>query len=412
MNLQGKNILLGITGGIAAYKTPELVRLLKKAGANVRVVMTRAAQEFVTPLTLQSLSGEAVRTELMDLQQESTMGHIELARWADVVLVAPATANFLSQIAHGTANDLLTTLCLAADSDIIVAPAMNHVMWGNPATRNNVEKLKSFGVRFEGPVAGDLACGETGDGRMQEPEVLFDAISRYFGEAALSGVNVVVTAGPTYEAIDPVRFIGNRSSGKMGFALAEAFVRAGARVSLVAGPVNLDTPRGVTRHDVESARQMSDRVSSLVPDCDLFEACAAVADYRVADSAPGKIKKNDKDMSLQLTPNEDILASVAGKKNSPFTLGFAAETENLLEYARAKLERKQLDVIAANLVGAEEGGFGAEKNALTVVWNEGKVILPMQDKRKLARELVDIVARLYLHKKKNTENYRLIQGLK
>jgi len=412
MKLQGKNILLGISGGIAAYKTPELVRLLKKAGANVCVVMTRAAQEFVTPLTLQSLSGEPVRTELMDPQQESTMGHIDLARWADVILIAPATANFIAKMAHGLANDLLTTLCLAADSDIIVAPAMNHVMWSNPATQSNVEKLKGFGVQFEGPVPGDLACGETGDGRMQEPEALFDALTHYFGEASLPDVKVVVTAGPTYEAIDPVRFIGNRSSGKMGFALAEAFGRAGARVSLVAGPVSLETPPGVTRYDVESAQQMSEKVSSLLGDCDLFAACAAVADYRVAESAPQKIKKNDKETSLQLIPNEDILASVAGRKNPPFTLGFAAETENLLEYAQAKLKRKKLDVIAANLVGAEEGGFGADKNALTVVWNEGKVILPMQDKRKLARELVDIVARLYLQKKNNTDNYRLIQGLK
>jgi len=412
MKLQGKNILLGISGGIAAYKTPELVRLLKKAGANVCVVMTRAAQEFVTPLTLQSLSGEPVRTELMDPQQESTMGHIDLARWADVILIAPATANFIAKMAHGLANDLLTTLCLAADSDIIVAPAMNHVMWSNPATQSNVEKLKGFGVQFEGPVPGDLACGETGDGRMQEPEALFDALTHYFGEASLPDVKVVVTAGPTYEAIDPVRFIGNRSSGKMGFALAEAFGRAGARVSLVAGPVSLETPPGVTRYDVESAQQMSEKVSSLLGDCDLFVACAAVADYRVAERAPQKIKKNDKETSLQLIPNEDILASVAGRKNPPFTLGFAAETENLLEYAQAKLKRKKLDVIAANLVGAEEGGFGADKNALTVVWNEGKVILPMQDKRKLARELVDIVARLYLQKKNNTDNYRLIQGLK
>ena len=412
MKLQGKNILLGISGGIAAYKTPELVRLLKKAGANVCVVMTRAAQEFVTPLTLQSLSGEPVRTELMDPQQESTMGHIDLARWADVILIAPATANFIAKMAHGLANDLLTTLCLAADSDIIVAPAMNHVMWSNPATQSNVEKLKGFGVQFEGPVPGDLACGETGDGRMQEPEALFDVLTHYFGEASLPDVKVVVTAGPTYEAIDPVRFIGNRSSGKMGFALAEAFGRAGARVSLVAGPVSLETPPGVTRYDVESAQQMSEKVSSLLGDCDLFVACAAVADYRVAERAPQKIKKNDKETSLQLIPNEDILASVAGRKNPPFTLGFAAETENLLEYAQAKLKRKKLDVIAANLVGAEEGGFGADKNALTVVWNEGKVILPMQDKRKLARELVDIVVRLYLQKKNNTDNYRLIQGLK
>jgi len=412
MKLQGKNILLGISGGIAAYKTPELVRLLKKAGANVCVVMTRAAQEFVTPLTLQSLSGEPVRTELMDPQQESTMGHIDLARWADVILIAPATANFIAKMAHGLANDLLTTLCLAADSDIIVAPAMNHVMWSNPATQSNVEKLKGFGVQFEGPVPGDLACGETGDGRMQEPEALFDALTHYFGEASLPDVKVVVTAGPTYEAIDPVRFIGNRSSGKMGFALAEAFGRAGARVSLVAGPVSLETPPGVTRYDVESAQQMSEKVSSLLGDCDLFVACAAVADYRVAERAPQKIKKNDKETSLQLIPNEDILASVAGRKNPPFTVGFAAETENLLEYAQAKLKRKKLDVIAANLVGAEEGGFGADKNALTVVWNEGKVILPMQDKRKLARELVDIVVRLYLQKKNNTDNYRLIQGLK
>ncbi len=412
MNLQGKNILLGITGGIAAYKTPELVRLLKKAEARVRVVMTRAARDFVTPLTLQSLSGEPVRTELMDPEQESTMGHIELARWADVILVAPATANFISQMAQGAATDLLTTLCLAADSEIIVAPAMNHVMWSNSATQANVEKLKSFGVHIEGPASGELACGETGDGRMTEPEELLDTLNHFFGEALLSGVNVVITAGPTFEAIDPVRFIGNRSSGKMGFALAEAFVRAGARVSLVAGPVSLPTPRGAIRYDVESASQMSERVEALMADCDLFAASAAVADYRVANNARHKIKKHGKPLSLELVPNEDILASVAGRENSPFTLGFAAETENLLEYARAKLKNKKLDVIAANLVGADEGGFGAEKNALTVVWNGGTVNLPMQDKKRLARELVDIVSGLYLQKKNNIENYRLIQGQK
>jgi phosphopantothenoylcysteine decarboxylase/phosphopantothenate--cysteine ligase len=410
MNLNGKNILLGITGGIAAYKTAELVRLLKKAKANVRVVMTRAAQEFVTPLTLQSLSGEPVRTELMDPDQESAMGHIELARWADVILVAPATANFLSQMAHGAASDLLTTLCLAADGNIIVAPAMNHVMWSNQATRSNVEMLKSFGVHFSGPARGDLACGESGEGRMLEPTELLDELNSFFGEAPLLGVNVVITAGPTFEAIDPVRFIGNRSSGKMGFALAEAFVRSGANVNLVAGPVNLGTPQGVQRHDVESASQMSGKVNELLPECDLFAACAAVADYRVENSAKQKIKKTEKKLTLQLVPNEDILATVANRDEPPFTLGFAAETQNLLEYAKAKLERKKLDVIAANLVGTEEGGFSADKNALTVVWNEGKVTLPLQDKKKLARELVELVAELY-KKKNNTKQYRLIRGL-
>ena len=383
--------MLGITGGIAAYKCAELVRLLKKSGADVRVVMTPGAESFVTPLTLQALSGHSVRTELFDTDQESAMGHIELARWAEVILVAPATANFLSQLSHGAASDLLSTLCLASERLPVVAPAMNRAMWNNPVTRENVARLRKLGVEFWGPAEGEQACGETGEGRMLEPVELHDNLVNRLSNGRLQGKSVLLTAGPTQEPIDPVRYIGNRSSGKMCFALAQAFSQAGAHVMLVAGPVDLPTPDGVNRFDVATAQQMHEQVMRLVGDCDIFAACAAVADYRVEDKAQQKLKKSDKNISLQLVPNKDILADVARMKNPPFTLGFAAETENLVQFASEKRKRKGIDVIAANLVGGKQGGFADDNNALTVIWQEGQREMPMTGKQQLAHQLVALI---------------------
>ena len=394
MKLAGRNILLGVTGGIAAYKCAELVRLLKKAGADVQVVMTQAASAFVTPLTLQALSGRPVRTELFDAEQESAMGHIELARWADLILIAPATANFIAQLAHGSADDLLTTICVASETDIIVAPAMNQAMWANQVTQENVALLVAAGIKIWGPAKGEQACGETGEGRMLEPVEIHERLIDNLTQGSLQGKTVVLTAGPTQEPIDPVRYIGNRSSGKMGFELARAFVQAGAQVLLVSGPVGLQTPAGVKRYDVNTAKEMFEQVMQLIADCDIFVACAAVADYSVKNVATHKMKKNDNVITLQLQPNVDILAEVAALENSPFTLGFAAETQNLLENANEKRLRKGVDVIAANLVGGDEGGFADDKNALTVIWGRGQKILPMMPKNKLANELVSLITEI------------------
>ena len=396
MQLSGRNILLGITGGIAAYKCAELVRLLKKADAKVQVVMSEAASEFVTPMTLQALSGREVRSSLFDLQQESAMGHIELARWADLIMIAPATANFISELSSGAANDLLTTLVLAAEVPVVVAPAMNQAMWSNPATQSNVVKLKQRNIPCWGPASGEQACGENGAGRMLEPVELFQQLVDKLTAGPLQGRQVILTAGPTYEPIDPVRFIGNRSSGKMGFALARAFANAGASVTLVAGPVALDTPHGVQRIDVETAEQMFQTVKQHLSGCDLFVGCAAVADYRVASVAQQKIKKQQDTMDITLEPNTDILAWVAAQDDKPFTLGFAAETQKLHEYASAKRIRKGIDVIAANLVGAGQGGFATDDNALSVIWEGGMQELPMMDKEQLARQLVLLVTDLFL----------------
>ena len=396
MQLSGRNILLGITGGIAAYKCAELVRLLKKADAKVQVVMSEAASEFVTPMTLQALSGREVRSSLFDLQQESAMGHIELARWADLIMIAPATANFISELSSGAANDLLTTLVLAAEVPVVVAPAMNQAMWSNPATQSNVVKLKQRNIPCWGPASGEQACGENGAGRMLEPVELFQQLVDKLTAGPLQGRQVILTAGPTYEPIDPVRFIGNRSSGKMGFALARAFANAGASVTLVAGPVALDTPHGVQRIDVETAEQMFQTVKQHLSGCDLFVGCAAVADYRVASVAQQKIKKQLDTMDITLEPNTDILAWVAAQDDKPFTLGFAAETQKLHEYASAKRIRKGIDVIAANLVGAGQGGFATDDNALSVIWEGGMQELPMMDKEQLARQLVLLVTDLFL----------------
>ncbi len=392
--LANRNVLLGITGGIAAYKAAELTRLLVTGGARVRVAMTPAAQTFVTPLTLQALSGNPVHTELLDSAAEAAMGHIELARWADVVLVAPATADFIARLAHGHANDLLSTLCLATRAPLALAPAMNTQMWLHPATQANCEQLAARGVTLLGPGAGDLACGETGPGRMLDPAELHAALPDLLGSGALSGLRVVVTAGPTREPVDPVRYLGNRSSGKMGFAVAQAASRAGASVTLVAGPVGLPTPSGVRRVDVETAAQMHAATIDAVDDCDIFIAAAAVADYRPAQVAGEKIKKQAAKLNVELERTSDILAEVAALEGGPFTVGFAAETDDVAGYAREKLASKKLDMIAANRVG-EGLAFGTDDNELELLWPDGGVRLPRAPKSELAQQLIAQIAERY-----------------
>lgn len=391
MNSGKANILLGVSGGIAAYKSCELARLLVRDGADVRVVFTTAAGRFVTPLAFQALTGNPVRSDLFDEAHEAAMGHIELARWADQVIVAPATADFLARLAQGRANDLLTTICLASEAPLYVAPAMNHRMWRHPATSRNVQWLRGQGVTFIGPEEGPQACGETGPGRMAEPEEIFALLRRRKG--LFSGQKVTVTAGPTREPVDPVRYLGNRSSGKMGYSLARAFVREGAEVILVSGPVVLSPPPGVSFVGVETALQMREAVMDSVVGQDIFAACAAVADYRPQEARPHKIKKSSNLRSLPLVRNPDILAEVAALEGGPWTLGFAAETEELEVHARAKLEAKGVDMIAANLVGRGLG-FESEDNALEVFWRGGHQSLKPKRKERLAEELVRLVARV------------------
>ena len=438
------NVVLGVAGGIAAYKSPEIVRRLVDAGHAVRVVMTAGGEAFVTPLTFQAVSGEPVHRDLLDETAEAAMGHIELARWADVVLVAPATANVMARIAHGLADDLLTTLCLATAAPIVLAPAMNQQMWRAAATAANLDTLVSRGVRIIGPGAGWQACGDVGPGRMSEPAEIVSALlaelptpasgstpERPFGNdpgapdtgssaagggpepggaangspsvgrsatlAPLAGVHVLVTAGPTREAIDPVRFISNHSSGKMGFAVAEAARALGAEVELVAGPVTLDPPGGVGVVAVGSAAEMHHAVMARAADCDIFIATAAVADYAPATPAAGKLKKEASPLHLELRPTRDILAEVAALADGPFTVGFAAETDDLERHARAKLERKDLDLIAGNRVGKPGLGFNSDRNALLVLWpGGGRAELAAGPKTRVARQLLSVVAERFL----------------
>lgn len=393
--MQGKRILLGVAGGIAAYKCPDLVRRFRERGAEVQVVMTAAAREFVTPATFQAVSGRPVRTDLWDAAAEAAMGHIELARWADLVLIAPATADFLARLATGLADDLLSTLCLATRAPIAVAPAMNHVMWSNAATRENVATLQRRGIALFGPGEGDQACGEVGEGRMLEPLELAERSSRLLiGGGPLQGRRVLITAGPTRERIDPVRFISNRSSGKMGFAVAQAAREAGAEVILVCGPVSLPTPAGIRRIDVESAGDMLNAVLGEIDRADIFISTAAVADYRPAHAAEQKIKKTSDHMDLSMERTPDVLATVAARPDRPFVVGFAAETESVEQNARAKLLKKNLDMIAANEVGHDKA-FDCEDNQLVVLWRTGRRELAKASKMTLARQLVSLVTESY-----------------
>jgi phosphopantothenoylcysteine decarboxylase/phosphopantothenate--cysteine ligase len=401
-NLSGKHILLGVTGGIAAYKSAELVRRLRERGALVRVAMTAAATRFITPLTLQALSGNAVHTDLLDPGTEAAMGHIELARWADALLVAPASADFIARLAQGRANDLLAAVCLACEAPLAVAPAMNRAMWENAATQDNIELLRRRGIRIFGPAHGSQACGETGPGRLPEPGELAGQLLELFRTGALAGVRVLVTAGPTREAIDPVRYISNRSSGKMGYAVAAAAAEAGATVTLVSGPVSLPCPARVERIDVETAEEMRRAVMERIAGIEIFIAAAAVADYRPREVAAGKIKKSAPEMTLLLERNPDILAAVAAIPGGPFTVGFAAETEDVENRAAEKRRTKGLDMIAANEVGTGMG-FEAEENALQVLWEGGSTRLSRTRKDRLARQLLAVIATRY-HGKHNRES--------
>ena len=394
--MRDKHILLGVTGGIAAYKSAELVRRLVERGAQVQVVMTAAAREFIGATTFQALSGRPVRESLWDSAAEAAMGHIELARWADLVLVTPASADFMARLATGRADDLLSTLCLATAAPIALAPAMNQQMWANAATQSNAGLLRQRGVMLLGPACGEQACGETGAGRMLEPTEIADAIEPLLAAGgAFSGKRVLITAGPTREAIDPVRFVSNRSSGKMGYAVAAAMRAAGAEVVLVSGPVNLAPPPGVRCIGVETAAQMLEAVQRELPGTHVLVATAAVADYRPLAVAGRKIKKQAGGMTLEMTPTTDILATVAASAQRPFTVGFAAETNAVEQHAREKLERKNLDMIAANEVGATKA-FDCDDNALLVLWRGGgRVELPHAPKRELARALVALIAERY-----------------
>ena len=391
--MQGKRVLLGITGGIAAYKSPDLVRRLRERGAEVQVVMTAAAAKFVTATTFQAVSGRTVRTDLWDAAAEAAMGHIELARWADAVLIAPASADFLARLASGRADDLLATLCLATEAPIAVAPAMNHLMWANAATRANVAQLVARGVLVLGPATGDQACGETGEGRMLEPLELAEQLAALLAAGGeLAGRRVLITAGPTRERLDPVRFVSNRSSGKMGFAVAQAARAAGAEVILVSGPVSLPTPPGVTRIDVESAADMLAAVLRELPGTDVFVSTAAVADYRPVRAASQKIKKTSDTLELALERTPDVLATVAARSERPFVVGFAAETESVEQNARTKLMKKNLDMIAANEVG-DDKAFDCDENQLIVLARGARYELGRAGKLILARGLVSLIAR-------------------
>jgi phosphopantothenoylcysteine decarboxylase/phosphopantothenate--cysteine ligase len=386
-------ILLGVTGGIAAYKSPDLVRRLIERGAEVQVVMTASAQRFVSPMSFQAVSGRPTRNDLWDGAAEAAMGHIELARWAQLVLIAPASADFIARLAGGRADDLLSTLCVATEAPIMLAPAMNRVMWANKATQANVELLVSRGVRILGPAAGNQACGEVGAGRMWEPVKLAESVLEPPANAGLlAGLNVVITAGPTRERLDPVRYLTNRSSGKMGFAVAAAAREAGAHVTMVTGPVQLPTPAGITRINVESAREMFAAVHRHIADADVFIAAAAVADFQPASVAKQKIKKQGAPVSIELEPAPDIVKSVADMAKRPFVVGFAAETNDIENNARGKLKRKKLDMIAANEVG-DGIAFDCEDNALSVLWPGGKAEVARGPKIDVARELIALIAK-------------------
>lgn len=398
MSLANKNILLGVCGGIAAYKTPDLVRKLKAQNANVRVVVTASATEFVSTLSLQAVSGTPVHQHLLDPAAEAAMGHIELAKWADILLIAPATANTMAKLAHGMADDLLTTLYLATTARIFIAPAMNQQMWKASATQVNSSILSQHGVTFIGPDSGEQACGDVGAGRMVEPQDIADKVLQAFGSDTpkpLANKHVVVTAGPTREPLDPVRYISNHSSGKMGFAIAEAAKNAGASVTLIAGPVSLATPIGCERVDVLSADDMLGACKNTLDTCDIFIATAAVADYKATQVADNKIKKTGDELTLTFTKNPDILATVAQQERKPFCVGFAAESQNVEAYARGKLVNKNLDMIAANDITADGLGFNSDSNALHVIWPDGDEKLPATSKSALAIQLVALISEQY-----------------
>ena len=394
-SLSGRCVLVGVTGGIAAYKSADLVRRLIEQGATVRVAMTASAMQFISPLTLQSVSGQPVYDTLLDTDSETGMSHIELARWADQVIVAPATADFIARLATGLADDLLSTLCLATRAQIAIAPAMNHVMWNNPATQQNIATLRDRGIDILGPDSGSQACGETGPGRMMEPEALLQWLTNQTEDQLLTDLSVLVTAGPTWEALDPVRGLTNQSSGKMGYAIAIAALKAGAKVNLISGPTTLPSPPGISTCRVTTALDMLTEVDAQVSNADIFVSVAAVADYRPKAHQAQKIKKHAASFNLELVRNPDILATVAGRSSPPFTVGFAAETEEPVAQARQKLEAKKVDLMVANQVGGENSPFGRDDNALILVESQRETDLGRGSKQALAQRLVREIASRY-----------------
>jgi phosphopantothenoylcysteine decarboxylase/phosphopantothenate--cysteine ligase len=393
-DIEGRRVLLGVTGSIAAYKSPDIVRRLKEQGAEVRVVLTASAEKLVSPTVFQAVSGEPVRGDIWDEKAEAAMGHIELAKWTDLILIAPATANLIAQLAAGSAENLLTTICLASEAPLTIAPSMNQAMWRDAATQNNCEVLRKRNITFIGPDDGEQACGDTGPGRMSEPADIVNRLGRGGMAGRLEGLRIMVSAGPTREAIDPVRFISNRSSGKMGFAVARAAADAGAKVTLIAGPVNLPTPPGVERVDVETTQQMCDAALARVVGMDIYIGAAAISDYRPEQVATQKIKKTADTFVLEMVRSPDLLVTIAGLVDCPFTVGFAAETENLEQHAMGKLNRKKLDMIVANLVG-ENLCFDADDNEAVVLWQDGRQPLPRASKQELARQLIEVIASRY-----------------
>ena len=394
-SLENRHILLGISGGIAAYKAAELTRRLVEAGADVQVVMTDAAKAFISPLTMQAVSGRPVRDTLLDPAAEAGMGHIELGRWADLVLVAPASADFIAKLAGGMAGDLLSTVCLATSAPVYLAPAMNQAMWRKPATQRNIVTLENDGIIIVGPASGDQACGDVGPGRMTEPADIIATLLTNDGTGSMQGLDVVITAGPTWEAMDPVRGLSNHSSGKMGYAVAAAAAAAGARVTLVSGPTALTPPKGIHTHSVRSAQEMFSAVQSAATTCDIFIGVAAVADYRPQSIESSKIKKSAEHLTLELVKNPDILSWVASQIPKPFTVGFAAETDRPLEHARAKRANKGLDLIAVNQVSDSQSPFGSDENQLIVVDDTDEIDLGRKQKSQLARDLIETIAKKY-----------------
>jgi phosphopantothenoylcysteine decarboxylase/phosphopantothenate--cysteine ligase len=394
-SLANKNILLGVTGGIAAYKSAEIVRHLKKSGASVRVVMTKSAEEFITPLTLQALSGNRVSTELLDAEAEAAMGHIELAKWADGILIAPATANTLARISSGRGDDLLSTVTLAFDGPVSLAPAMNQAMWLDKRTQENLEKLiqQDFGIC--GPGSGEQACGDIGLGRMLEPLEILEIFSLSFSKGAMLGKSILITAGPTQEPIDPVRFITNRSSGKMGYSLAEAAIESGANVTLISGPVNIEPPTNCNLVEIKTAKEMYESVMHHIKGMDVYIGTAAVSDYSPAHINESKLKKDGSNaaMTLELKENQDILKSVSELKERPYVVGFAAETEDLIENAEKKLKNKKLDLIVANDVSDKEIGFDSDQNEVTLITHKGKELIQRQNKKKISKKIIDFISK-------------------
>jgi len=393
-SLTNKNVLLGVTGGIAAYKSAEIVRHLKKSGSSVRVVMTKSAEEFITPLTLQALSGNRVSSELLDAEAEAAMGHIELAKWADAILIAPATANTIARLSSGRGDDLLSTVTLAFDGPVSLAPAMNQAMWRDERTQENLDRLIQKGYEVCGPGSGEQACGDTGLGRMLEPLEILQIFSNSFTKGKMSGKRVLITAGPTQEPIDPVRFITNRSSGKMGYNLAEAAIESGARVTLISGPVDIPKPSNCNFVSVETAQEMYEAVMHHVKEKDVYIGTAAVSDYRPVNTSNQKIKKDGsgKPIILELEENKDILKSVSELQDKPYVVGFAAETDNLLVNADKKLKGKNLDLIVANDVSDKEIGFNSEQNEVTLITSKEKTLIERQSKKKVSRQIIDFIS--------------------